>query len=95
MLFDIDCEYQNHDVKTVTIKNDQCELVVTYDQNFDIQKTKKSDMYNFWLEALFMSFGVGVFCGAVSCLAALGVLVLLRVLFLGIRTAIQTDFSHH
>ena len=49
------------DVITVRFSNDECKLIVQYDENFGVLSTSKTDNYMFWLSALGLAVIIGVF----------------------------------
>ena len=61
LLFKTNCNIEiNNEVITVNFENDECKLIVEFDQNFEILSTSKEDNCWFWLSALGASSLVGI-----------------------------------
>lgn len=56
------------DVIAVSFSNDECTLMVKYDQNFGVLSTSKTDNYMFWLLALGLAALAGFFVYAVAAI---------------------------
>ncbi len=72
----------NDDVITVKFMNDECSMIVKYDQNFEVLSTSKEDNYIFWPFSLGLSVLGGIFVWTITYIVSLVVLYLCKFILL-------------
>lgn len=66
LLFEMDCDVNvGKDNIIVTLENDECKLIKTYDKGFEVLSTCKEDTYLPWHFALVASIIIGLLLGII------------------------------
>jgi len=82
LLFKTDCNiYINNEVITVNLKNDECQLSVQFNQNFEVLSTSRIDNYICWLFALAIALNVGIVIYCIGFFIVTVIIFLLEILW--------------
>lgn len=97
LLLKTDCSITvKNEIITVCFENDECKLIVRYDQNFKVLSTSKVDNYMFWILALGLALLSGILVYCISSFVVISIVFLIEILWKFIYKkikSIKTNFE--